>query len=381
MDGGGGDQEPLVGADVGGRLAAADVLLAGLQRQGIARLAVEVDGAPDDAPGHLPHQVLLAAQEAGVGPARGHGDTQGLGVAAGDVCPAVAAPLAGRLQQCQGHRVDHGDDQGIARLGPIRQGVHVLQHTEEVGLGHHHGGKFALGRVQHRHRGVAAVEVEPDLHHLDPLGLDDGAQRAPVARVQGTRHQHTLGLHLAVGAHRHQHRLGQGRASVVEGGVGDVHAGQRRHHRLEFVEQLQGPLTGLRLVGGVGAVELAAGGDLPHRRGDVVLVGPGADEAQGLAIGAGARLHQPGDVHLRQRRGDAGQLADLELAWDFVEQVIDAGGPDDLEHGADVVFGVGGERHGSVPGRGRREDRRPKCCARRWGRMSGLQPSASSTAW
>src|SRR5690606_41553755 len=45
VDGRGGDQQALVGADVGGGLGAADVLLARLQGEGEAAAAVEVGGA------------------------------------------------------------------------------------------------------------------------------------------------------------------------------------------------------------------------------------------------------------------------------------------------------------------------------------------------
>ena len=58
----------------------------------------------------------------------------------------------------------------------------------------------------------------------------------------------------------------------------------RTHHRLVFVDQLQGALAGLRLVRRVGGVEFAARGDGPHGRRDVVLVGAGADEIQRPAV-------------------------------------------------------------------------------------------------
>ena len=58
VDRAGGDQQALVRADVRRRLAAADVLLARLQGQRVADAAVEVDGAADDPPRHLPHERL-----------------------------------------------------------------------------------------------------------------------------------------------------------------------------------------------------------------------------------------------------------------------------------------------------------------------------------
>ena len=62
VDDGGERVERLRGADVRGRLLAANVLLARLQRQHEPAPPVDVDGLPGDAPGH-PTQVLLAGRE------------------------------------------------------------------------------------------------------------------------------------------------------------------------------------------------------------------------------------------------------------------------------------------------------------------------------
>ena len=119
--------------------------------------------------------------------------------------------------------------------------------------------------------------------------------------MQGAGDQYPLGFGLTVGAHRHQQRLGQRRSTVVQRGIGHGQAGQARHHALIFVQHLQGALTGLRLVGRVGAVEFATTDDLPHRRRDVMLVGAGAQEAQRAGIIRRSRFHQPGDLQLVQR--------------------------------------------------------------------------------
>jgi hypothetical protein len=91
------------------------------------------------------------------------------------------------------------------------------------------------------------------------------------------RHQHATAAGL-VGAHRHQHRLGQRGSAVVQRGIRDIQPGQAGHHGLVFVQQLQRALAGFGLIRRVGGVELAARDDLPDRRRDVVLVGAGADE-------------------------------------------------------------------------------------------------------
>ena len=74
-------QQTLVGADVRGRLAAANVLLARLQRQREAGLAVEIDRAPDDAARHLAHVFHARGHEAEVRSARGQRHAERLPVA------------------------------------------------------------------------------------------------------------------------------------------------------------------------------------------------------------------------------------------------------------------------------------------------------------
>ena len=113
VQGGGGDQEVLVGAHVGGGLGAADVLFAGLEGEGVTRIAVGVGGAPHDAPGHLTDEVLSAAQDAEVGTAGGEWRPEGLSLATDDVGPIACrflSPFAGGRQDGEGQGIDGGDD-------------------------------------------------------------------------------------------------------------------------------------------------------------------------------------------------------------------------------------------------------------------------------
>ena len=94
-----GHREALIGADVGGRLAAADVLLARLQGQREARPAFGIECAPDDAPRHLAHVLHARRHEAEVGTARGERHAERLAFAAHDVgapfgrpCPRPTRP-------------------------------------------------------------------------------------------------------------------------------------------------------------------------------------------------------------------------------------------------------------------------------------------------
>ncbi len=100
-----------------------------------------------------------------------------------------------------------------------------------------------------------------------------------------------------VAPRRHEHRLGRRAGPVVEAGVGNVHAGQLGDERLILEDRLERPLAGLGLIGSVGRVELAAGGDEIDHRGDEVVVGSAAEEARRLAGGhvAGGQI-----VHVRR---------------------------------------------------------------------------------
>jgi len=110
-------QQHLRGADVAGRLIAADVLLAGLQRHPQRRLAPRVAREADDAPGHTPRVFLVRGQEARVRTAVAHRHTETLGAAHGD----VGAPRSGRRGQAAGKKVGRRHHQRFGPVGDIGQ--------------------------------------------------------------------------------------------------------------------------------------------------------------------------------------------------------------------------------------------------------------------
>jgi hypothetical protein len=83
-------QQHLRGADVGRRLLAADVLLAGLQREAVRGCAVGVDGDADQAAGHLPLEPVAHRHVAGVRAAEAHRHAEALGRADDDVGAQLA---------------------------------------------------------------------------------------------------------------------------------------------------------------------------------------------------------------------------------------------------------------------------------------------------
>ena len=117
----GGDhrEEDLCGADVGGRLLAADVLLAGLERQAVGGPALGVDGEADEAS----RQVSL---EAGA-----HRHVGG-----------VRTPVPQRHAEALGRTDDHIGSP-LPRRGEQRQGQQVGRHRHQraarVGVGGHRG--------------------------------------------------------------------------------------------------------------------------------------------------------------------------------------------------------------------------------------------------
>ena len=98
-------EQHLRGADVGGRLLAADVLLAGLQREAIGRHPARIHGEADDAAGQRALQRIAHRHIGGVRPAITHRHAKTLRRADRD----VGAEFAGRGEQCQCQQIGGND--------------------------------------------------------------------------------------------------------------------------------------------------------------------------------------------------------------------------------------------------------------------------------
>ena len=77
-----------------------------------------------------------------------------------------------------------------------------------------------------------------------------------------------------------------------------------------------------------------------------MLVGTGANKAQGAAIFLGALPHQATDLLLSQRLGDPVETPDPQPRRDFIKQLVDAGNPDGVEHRLHVVLCMRNKWHG-----------------------------------
>ena len=161
--------QPRVGADVAGRLLAADVLLAGRERQHEAALAVGVDGLARDPARHLADMLFAAGEQADVGAAEVEADADRLAFADHD----VGAHFAGRLEQAERDRLGHHHDQQRALgVGGVGERLEVGDPAEDVGILHHHRAGLAVdARRPARRRRSSAVSVGAAVSSVSPVNL------------------------------------------------------------------------------------------------------------------------------------------------------------------------------------------------------------------
>ncbi len=179
-------QQHLRGADVAGRLVAADVLLAGLQRQPVGRRAVGVQRHTYQPARQLTRVVGVHRQVSGVWSTESHWHAESLRATEGD----VGADLTGRRDQRHGKQVGADRDQ----RAPV---VRLLHQARPVG-------DPATGPGQ---LGDDAEEVAVRQPVTQVGGNDLDAQRL------GPGGQDGRGLGEDVGVHRQAVRAGPRRAT------------------------------------------------------------------------------------------------------------------------------------------------------------------------
>ena len=286
------DHETLVGADVRCRLRPPDVLFARLQGQHETFIAVDIDGSTNNAPWHLTHQRLGAAEKSEIWPARGQRCTQWLAITTGDVS-ALTAPLTRWFQHRNRQWIGDRDHQRVVAMGPIGDCIDIFQRPEKAWLLNNDSGRILtcllLDRIELHGTGAAVVF---NFDQLDILTADDRVGGFSVRRMNRSGHQDPACFGLAVATDRHQHRFGQGRGAVVERSIGNVHIGQGRHHALVFVSELQRALGSFGLVRRVGGVIFTSCRKLPDCCGNMVLVGTRPDKTDGLLVFSSTPVHQ-----------------------------------------------------------------------------------------
>ena len=263
--------QALVGADVGGRALAADVLLARREREHEAAPSLAVHGLSDQAAGQVADEGHARRHEAEVRAAEADRDAEALGLAAHD----VGAQLSGRAQQRERERLGHHHHQLRAvracRRAPPRPRPRARPRSSAAG---------APRRRSRASTSPASGAVRPSAARgaVDDLRLEAvqvGPDHLAIMRVDGVRQHH---LAAARDAHRHQRRFRRRRGAVVHRGVRDLEAGEPADHRLPLEDRLQRALADLRLVRRVGGVELRPRRDRIHRRRDEVGVAARAQE-------------------------------------------------------------------------------------------------------
>ncbi len=303
-----------------------------------------------------------------------HGDAEPLGRTDRD----VGSECARGSGEHAGQRIG-GDDRQAADI------VHPPDHLGPV--------DHRTGRCRHREQCAEQSLADPLVEQGDVADHEVDPDRL------GPRPQHRKGLRVDVGvdeearrrglgqAARHRHGFGRRSAFVEQGGVGHVEPGEFGDHRLEVQDRFEPSLADLRLVWRVGGVpgrilQHVAGDD---RRRDGAGV-PHPDQARDRHVCGGDRA-QPLDrdmfgdtVGEIERRGGADGSGQR-----FVDQRLDRGQPDRVEHRGhvlvrrtDVASGellgleeiderrrsIGrhcGVVHGNLPGRVARSSCRARC--------------------
>mmetsp|Transcript_91931 Transcript_91931/g.281295 ORF Transcript_91931/g.281295 Transcript_91931/m.281295 type:complete len:932 (-) Transcript_91931:353-3148(-) len=284
-------QQHLRGADVGRRLVHADVLLAGLQREPVGRLAEAVHGLADDPAGHAPHLLLAGRQIRGRRAAEPHGHAEALH----RPDDHVGAELAGWLGRDEREGVRGDDEVRLVAVERVGQALVVVEHALGVRVLHQRAAEFVhafeVGGPVVADDQLHAEVLRPDLHQVDRLRVHLLADEE-------------LGLGLRIhGARDHRHGLCPGGALVQERGVGHLHARELAHQRLEVHQRLEAALRDLRLVRRIRGVPPWILEQVPlHHAGDVRSVIAHADEVLGDHVLREDGLRHRQRLRLAQRR-------------------------------------------------------------------------------
>ena len=234
-------EQDLGGADVRGRLLAADMLLAGLEREAHRRPAGRIHAHADEPARHLALEAFAGCEKSRVRAAEPHRHAEALRRSDDD----VRAHGTWRLECHECERIGgddrepacpmHGGDLGreIAQRA-VRGGI-LQQHREGAGG----GDRFRIARSEIGE--PPSVRACAGRRHRARLRMDIGCDKEDIVRTAGER----------VG---HRHRLGRGGGLVEQRGVGDLHAREIDDHGLEVEQRLEPALRDLRLVGRIGGV-------------------------------------------------------------------------------------------------------------------------------
>ena len=274
-------QQHLRGADVRSRLLAADMLLAGLQRQPIGRLPARIDRQPDDAAGQRALQRIAHRHIGGVRPAISHRHAKALRRTDRD----IGAEFARRGQQRQRQQIGGDDRQrALCRATPQSAGRRSRTAPDVPGY----------------------CSSAPNTSAVFEIGEGIADHQTPAQRLgAGAQHRQRLRMHLAVDeerfglelrrALRQRHRFGRSGGLVEQRRVGDVEPGEVADHGLEIEQRFQPALADLRLIRRVGGVPRRIFQDvaLDHRRQDGAGIALADQRGEHLVLRGERRSYAP----------------------------------------------------------------------------------------
>ena len=133
----------------------------------------------------------------------------------------------------------------------------------------------------------------------------------------------------------HQHRFAAGGRAVVHRRVGDLHAGEVRHLRLELEQNLERALRDFRLVGRVAGQELGTLDEMVDGRRYVALVGARAEKERdraGRDAQVGHRAQSPLDRHFAHGQRHVEQTLDPLVGGNVGKQRVDVGNANSRQH-------------------------------------------------
>ena len=270
-------------ADVVGRLLAADVLLAGLQGEDEAAAAVDVLGFARDPPRHAPDLLLGRAEEAEGGPAEVEPVAERLALAEGDVGAALAGRLedrrasSGRRRRPAARRAALAAAPSASTSSTAPRKLGLCRKTAAVSSSTASASAAASVRPSSRPTSTTSAPKPARVGgerlaavRMDAAGDDEaaapGRARSPGSRPRRPRRAPRRGRRWRP-------------AAPVSSDIAVWNSNI----------DLQAALGDLRLVGRVGSEELGALGDRVDDRRHVVVVHPGAEEAD-LLLGVGVAL-------------------------------------------------------------------------------------------
>ena len=234
-------QQHLRGADIRRRFFAANMLLAGLQRQPHRRCPGGIDAHADQTARHRTLEGVAGGEERCMRPAKAHRHAETLSGADHHIRPH----LTRRGEECQAEQIGGDDGNRAHGMSGVNLSAQIADFAGGAGILQHHG---------ERRCGLERLDI--------PSG--EFGQRVRLRPCAGG--EHGAGLRMQVAGHRNRgrfrlrdavrqrHRLSSGSGFVEQRGVGNRHGGQFADHRLEIHQRLQPPLRDFGLIRGIGGV-------------------------------------------------------------------------------------------------------------------------------